>query len=377
MKILYIGHYRESSGWGDACLAAIRTLQAIPDIDLVCRPIQFGPSRTDITEDIIDCEDKNPRGCDICIQHILPHLMEFNGNFKKCIGYFYGETANTQFSSWPTKLNLMDEVWCPNKEQAWQTRESGVECPISVVPYACNLDKYLQSYEPLHVPQADGTFKFYFIGENIRRKNIPAMIKAFHIEFLPSEPVSLIIKTSMPGYSPEQVHQVMDETCAEIKRSIKLYTSVEDYHSEIIIPFRYTEEEIMRLHTTGDCFVMPSCGESVCIPAFDAMAMGKTPVFNAVGGMTDFLLGEDYKMGGIAVHNYETPVTGMTSSFADIFTGRETWREIDVLDLASKMRQAYEMNDEARERLAYNGLELASQFTYEEVGKKVKELLEK
>ena len=47
---------------------------------------------------------------------------------------------------------------------------------------------------------------------------------------------------------------------------IKSYPDRVDYY--------ISEEDIYSIHSSCDCFVMPSYGEAWCIPAFDAMGFG-------------------------------------------------------------------------------------------------------
>src|SRR5690606_13575351 len=135
-----------------------------------------------------------------------------------------------------------------------------------------------RKYETFNIPYLKDKFVFYTIGEVSRRKNLVAFLKAFHLEFRPDENVAIVIKGNIPGVSPNQVDEHIREICNTVKDQLKLYRRKELYHSEVIIGQRLNEEQIMQLHTTGDCYVSASYGEGWNMPAFDAMAMGKTPI---------------------------------------------------------------------------------------------------
>jgi glycosyltransferase involved in cell wall biosynthesis len=129
----------------------------------------------------------------------------------------------------------------------------------------------------------------------------------------------------------------------------------------------------MNLHYTCDCFVMPSFGESWCIPAFDAMAMGKTPICTNIGGMADFIGGKT--PGGWLVSGYDEPVFGATDTFGDLYTGYEQWRYISINELRKAMRQVYK-NEAIRKERSENGMANAYNYSLTNVGNIMRELLE-
>jgi glycosyltransferase involved in cell wall biosynthesis len=169
----------------------------------------------------------------------------------------------------------------------------------------------------------------------------------------------------------------------EIKTQLKIYHNIGDYPSEVVIVQDMSDEEIMRLHKTCDCFVMPSFGEGWNIPAFDAMAFGKTPICTDTGGMTGFLqwevtdngLPQQYSAGWL-VRSYPTPCFGMQAwaGHDKLYLANENWQEIDVRELQYAMRQLYESKD-LREAKSSRGLDRAYDFTHERVGEKMLELL--
>ena len=120
---------------------------------------------------------------------------------------------------------------------------------------------------------------------------------------------------------------------------------------------------------------MPSYGEAWCIPAFDALGFGKTPICTDVGGMADFLKNK----GASLVPGVSEPVFGMTDTFDDIYTGQEDWTRIDIRKLQSEMRRVYETyksDEESYAELQKAGVEAAKEFSYEKVGQIIKDELE-
>ena len=76
MKILYCGNYRENSGWAKAAQGYILALDSV-GVDVVPRNISFKEGNFEYPERIKELENKSDRGCDVIIQHTLPHLFHY------------------------------------------------------------------------------------------------------------------------------------------------------------------------------------------------------------------------------------------------------------------------------------------------------------
>ena len=294
--------------------------------------------------------------------------MDYSGKFKKNIGLFCCETSHFNNCLWPDKLNTMDEIWVTNKYAKKSCINSHVKKPIKIVGIPIDTGKFEQSYEKLNI-QRDH-FIFYFIGEMVRRKNLAALIKAFHLEFDCEESVSLVIKSHVPGLLPNESKQRVKEFCTEIKKGLKLYQNIEQYKSEYIISDNITDEQIMQLHYSCDCFVMPSYGEAWCIPAMEAMGMGKTPIVTRNTGMTSFVS----DVTGWWVNSRYEPVFGASDTFGDLYVANETWLSINILELRSTMREAYS-NSKLRKQKSDAGAGKVYDFSYTKIGQRMVELL--
>jgi len=374
MKVLYIGHYRDVSGWARAAIDYILAMDRA-GIDVVCRPVKLNQSVAPVDPRIEELERKDSSGCNICIQHVLPHHLDYNGHFDKNIALYATETSNFFFSSWGKKINCMDEAWVINQSMVESSRKSGVDIPIKVIPHTCEISKFEQSVEPIDIGEYNSNFIFYFIGEANKRKNLPALIRAFNTEFTINEPVTLLLKVNKYGAEREELNGIISSLCADVKTGLKLYGNPEFYPKEIIITGYMSEDQILSLHHRGDCFVAPSHGEAWCIPAFDAMALGNTPICSRVGGMIDFLKDG----GGVLVDGSSEPVFGMLETFQDIYTGREDWFNIDTRSLQKEMRSVYESwknKDESYLEMQREGIEIAEKYSYESIGSLIKQELE-
>ena len=369
MKVLYLGYYRDGTGWAKAAQDYILALDSA-GVEVVPRFIKLNNQNHKIPERIDELESQNDKNCNIVIQHLLPHHMEYNGLFEKNIALYVTETDNCKKTCWPEKINLMDEAWVPNKFMATEARhKNNIIIPHFVVPHACDVTKYQKEYKKIEIPELEQKFVFYYIGEVNKRKNIGIFLKAFHCEFGTDEDVGVFIKGHIPGRSEEQSYNHIAQMCESVKEGLKIYPERELYHQEVILSKYLSEDEIMGIHSSFDCLVSSSFGEAWGIPIFDAMAMGKTPISTNTGGPRDFING-----GGRLVKSRQEPCFGMNETFKDLYTGKELWDSPDINDLQKAMRAAFQ-NKEENKKMRESGIENSYSYSYSNVGMLMKKIL--
>lgn len=372
MNILFIGPYRQADGWGAAARNYIRALSNTGH-ELAIRPVYMGHNYREgwLEEDLLEYEFNDFGNYDVIVQNCLPHYVDYNGNTKNIL-LCYTETNNLQYTSWPSRANLMDEIWVPSLTEKRNLTISGVEeNKIKVIPIPTDIKKFDEEYDNFDLPaELDEDFIFYYIGEYIQRKNVGALITAFHSEFEFNEKATLLIKTNKSGVASEELSQRVKQKISNNKSRMRMYADASQYRSDILITSQLTESQMMSLHQRCDCFVMPSHGESWCIPAFDAMGFGKVPIVTANTGMQDFVS----ENSGWVVDSYEQPVKTDDPPLADLYTSRETWQHIDILKLMRCMREAYE-NRKLYDAKSKGGKQLAKQFSYKKISEKLLEVL--
>lgn len=369
MKILLIGNMHDQTGWSQSGIGYALSMDSV-GIDVVVRNIKLNNINGEVPERIKELEAKSDKDCDIVIQHVLPHMLDYSGHFKKNIAICCFETSNFRKTSWASKINAMDELWVLCDQSVKIAKDSGVNIPIHVVPPGFDTSKYEQKYDKLTFNEIERKFKFYFIGELTRRKNIEALLIAYYTTFTIYDNVALVIKTGVPGASPQQNAQAIKQLIDSVKKGLKLYPSVDMYPIEIGITAPMSNEEIMRLHATCNCFVMPSYAEAFCIPAMEAMAMGNPVIANDCGGMSDYLSNNC----GSLIKNREQPIYNMLDTFNELGTGHETWSSIDIIELGKEMRRMYE-NPRICKEYGERGIDRSYDFSYQNIGNKIKELL--
>lgn len=353
MKVLYIGHYRDGTGWGNAALNNILAMDAA-GINVVPRAITYEVEDREYPERIKQLEFQSDEDCDVVIQHTIPQNYVYDSSYKN-IGCFCIESDSLKSTAWVKHLNLMDEVWVACRTNKIIAENSGVTVPIKVVPYSLNLDNYED-------PQGDkidtlvDNFTFGFVGEFIERKNLKALVRAFHMEFDPKEPVNLFIKTSRTSLEGAQKY------LEHIKNGLKIRKT---YKEEVVVAGMLREEDYISVLNQIDCFVMPSRGEAFCIPGLECMALGKPAIYTKGTGM-DYLV-------GYPVRAHKAPCFGAVDSMSYIDTAESNWLEIDVIQLAKTMRQVY--NEYNREKLSKKCKAAAANLSHEKVGEIIKDYL--
>ena len=367
-NILFIAPYRQNDGWGLAAKDYAKALETTKH-NIAIRPIYMSNSiDNDIDEQLKEMESRSFDNYDMVIQKVLPHLFEKSK--IPSIGLFTLEVNNLKACPWYDNLQIMDGIMVPSTVEKDTIESAGIRVPTYAISEPVDTEKFKKEWGRLDIIPSN-TFNFYFIGEYIPRKNLDALIKAFHVEFHRSEPVNLIIKTNLGGVNSQDLSQIVSENAKAIKQRMRIYNNPAMYKPELIITGRLSDDEMCQLHNSCDCFVMPSRGEALCRPAVDALGFGKTPIVTDNTGMVDFISDTV----GWVVPSIETPIDTHTCPLPYLYTGRETWYDIDILALGGAMRQAYETK--AHPVKVAEGKRIAEQnFSHEFIGKKIERAID-
>lgn len=364
MNILYIGHYKEGTGWARAAIDYILALDGA-NVNVVCRNISLTNKNYPVPERILELENKPVENIDYCIQHVLPHYFSQSDKFKKNILCFVSETDTVKYSGWLSILQEAQEVWVPSQSNKSVLLNDGVK-NVKVVPYAFNLSNYdKNSHKNILFPGSKDAFKFYYIGDINDRKNIDSIIRCYHSEFHNDENVALVIKGGKHGLDARQLKESLFSKSNEIKGSLRIWRNSNEFCPEYFITDFFREEEILSLHATCDCFINISHGEGWSIPSFEAMCFGNTPICSNDGGTKDFI-DINNKNTGTLVNGVYSVCNHSDPAFPTIFTGREHWFVPSEKETKAAMRYYYENRNNAN---TSDGINRASQYSYENVAK--------
>jgi glycosyltransferase involved in cell wall biosynthesis len=369
MNILFIGPYRQCDGWGIGGKQYAKALETIKEYNVAIRPIYMSNSIGSVDDQLIEMENRTFKSYDIILQNVLPHLYE--GHDIPSIGVFALET-DIKNTHWKRYIDMMDAVFTTSEHEKKILNNLPYN-NVYNVSQAINTSVFSKDYGRFDgIP--DDTFNFYFIGELNDRKNLEALITAFFVEFKLQEPVSLVVKVNKSGVNETQLSEIIKRSLKIIKDKLRIYENPNLYPLIKFIPNFVDETEIYQIHQSCDCFVMPSCGEAFCRPAIDAMGFGNTPVVTNNTGMNDFV-NEDT---GWLVPSYKAPVNTDSPPLPWIYTGRETWQQIDVLELGHSMRKCFELQQNGkRDIMQSTGKKLImNNFSHEAIGKRIKQALD-
>jgi glycosyltransferase involved in cell wall biosynthesis len=373
MKVLYVAPYRTGTDYSDAAINYILALDKV-GIEVVPRCIL--DAHIDVPLRIKELEKRSPLGCDRLVLHTPPLYFEYDSSFKRCIGITNVETNSLVNTTWAHRMKLMDKIVIANPIAMKACEDAGLSNIIQV-PYAANLEEYSRSYSRLtdieNVTQ--GNFIFYMIARSDMRKNLIEVLRAFHTEFKPDEPVSIVVKTGTANMPPKITRDKMEKLCANLKMSLRIYANLDAYKEELIVTEWLTREELCSLHSTGNCFINVSSNENWSMPTFDAMAFGKTPIALNWAGPSVYLTNKN----SFNQVRYELEPCFSYTGNSEAFTSDEDWAKPSIRSLQKIMRKAYQVHTEQPkllEQMADEGLDTAYNYSLDNIGNKLKEVLE-
>ena len=269
-------------------------------------------------------------------------FSQFRDSMKN-LDYFIGFTmleVDSIPESWVRECNSMNEVWVPSSFCARVFESSGVEPEkIKVIPIGVDTKKYSPSRIPLL--EKSSTFRFLSIFQWNNRKGWDALLSAYIKAFSKDDDVELVIRAYPDRFKEPPIR---DRIIAELARygfraeTAPKITIIEDFVSD---------QDIPRLYTSADCFVLPTRGEGLGLPFLEAMASGISVISTGWGGHTDFLSSKNSFV--IEVDSF---------SLVDEHHRRENphyrygmrWAEPSVNHCAELMRYVFDDREEAKKR---------------------------
>lgn len=297
---------------------------------------------------------------EVFFQQCLPLFFEPVNRLRN-IGFSFTESKRLEKTGWIEKFNEMDEVWVATEMEKQTLINSGVTKKTVVVPMPMSF---------IDVQPGSGfkdyigdRFAFYFIGEYIERKNIEALISAYWRGFTRDDKVVLFIKTGYGGISPQDMTAMINKNLDMMRSRMRLHSYSHHYPEIIFVTEHVEDTDIAEIHATCDCFVTASRGESTCRPLIDA-AYYNNPII-----CTDNIsCVEDLDI--LKVRSMEVPCSAYQPPIRDLYTGYETWMDIDILDLQEKMRAVYN-----HKPIANNKDKVINKHSYESVSQRINNLL--
>jgi glycosyltransferase involved in cell wall biosynthesis len=364
-NILYIAPYRQNDGWGlaskDCLLSLLTTPHTVSSV-----PVYLNHSaRCDITDkNILRSEQINCDNYDIVIQVALPMSLSYNRDCGKNIGMIFLEN-NKLFSDSIMALNSLDQILVSSAKEIKCLKDSGVKTQINSIMQPINTSAIASFSQKNLKLQFNGkntnSYKFYYIGEHIQRKNIKDMMSAFYLEFDETEDVCFMLKTNIPGMSAQQSAAQIQQELLDIQKSLR---TKKRFPQVVTVTERLSEDQIFSIHQACDCFVVASLGEAFCRPAAEALCFGNYTIMSKNIGIQEMIDLTDCSV----VSTQEQPVIVKDNTYLgglDMYNGEETWSVPSILDLRTQMRKAFE------ERPKVDSEKYLPRFSYESIGQNI------
>lgn len=335
MKVLFIANYRDGhNGWSEAAQRYILALDSV-GIDVVCRPIKLNNFSGKLPQRIEELESKDINNVDVSIQHVLPEMMIQDKRIPINIGMYYSETKWRSFHPWKYHLNKMDHIFLPNSQMLENHTDDKHKCTVVNVPMM-EAESYTTKEIDIDIVK---DYKFYWIGDLTRRKNLSGLLAAYYSTFSYSDNVSLIIKASKSGYNQQMIENEIAKRAEIIGKSLRIHQNMNKYPHLRVIDTDLNREELLGLHNSCDCLVYPSFGEGWGMVVADALALNNQVIANDVGGISDMknIVGDNIK----TTTNFEDLVIGSDHGNKTLYTGLESWRVPSSLELGKLMLSSY------------------------------------
>lgn len=246
---------------------------------------------------------------------------------------------------WVDYLKAANEVWVPTHWGQGVFEKAGIKPKVMQLGYDASTYTYYDR-TPANKSRRDFVF-LHYNAFNIR-KGFTEVWKAFNAEFEKTEPVKLILKTTL-SQSPLPI------TKGE-------YPNIECKFGKI------DGNEMFDLTKRSDCLVFPSRGEGFGIGPLECMATGMPVIIPNAHGIMEYF-NPDYM--------YEVKVKekcpALYSRYKNIDVGEMVVCDVD--DLRKKMRWVYEHQDEAME-MGKKASKFVKDWTFAKAAAKIKARLD-
>ena len=240
----------------------------------------------------------------------------------------------------------MDEVWVPSAFNFETFLRSGVaERRLRIMQEGEDTRLFHPANPPFRIPGSRG-FNFLSVFQWTERKGPDVLLKAFISEFREDEDVALVLRTygrSGPDSDllPELLHFIERELHVALEKRLPI----------LLIPGFIPNQDLPRLYTSADCFVLPTRGEGWGRPYVEALCSEMPVIATRWGGQLDFL--DDANSYLVDCKLAPTP----RNTIVEIFAGHQ-WAEPDIDHLRSLMRHVYTHRGEAKAKAVAGRLEM-------------------
>ena len=339
--------FHEASGYGTAAHRYLRGLKNM-GIPFTWAPMIPGKAwglgyQPLLGREIEDSELSSfcniPLEYDVLIVHTVPEyypIWAAREPGKRVIGMTVWETDRIP-DHWSRLLNQVDHLLVPTYWNQKVFKNCGVSAPIDVIPHIISEARPKNREVPWEIDPED--YVFYTIGTWTVRKAIWNTIRSYLNTFTAQDQTVLVIKTSRKDFTQRNFLRHFKDVATTTQKILAHYPHPAKIR---LITDELNEEDILKLHQRGDCYISLCRSEGWGLGSFDAAGFGNPVIITGFGGQTEYLPENlaflvDYKM---------IPVVDRLGQAS--YSSNQNWAEPD-LSLASKlMRQVFQSKRETK-----------------------------
>jgi len=364
IAVKYCGSLQDSTGYGEANRAFVAALH-LAGVDVTTETVVQTAYKTDYGWEGHLAKQLEGRNIPykVKIIHVTPDIAtKYFEEGKYHIQHLFWETDSLP-KEWVEPLNKMNEVWVSSLHMVKLVRNNGVTVPIYAFPQPIDITHADKNYEKYVIPYHNG-FMFYAIFQWLDRKNPRALLRAYWEAFEGRQDVTLLLKTFRFNYSNDEFNKIRDDVHKwKAEMGEKILPKV------LLIKDLLTKEAMMRIHTTGDCFIQTDKGEGWNRCLAEALLLGKTAISTARGGIHEYLNDEHYfRLDDKRVNVIENPLI-------KFYTADQHWFEVDEGHLKKTMWFVFNKNSIASAKGVVAKEHCKNLFSYHVTGQKMLERL--
>lgn len=364
--IRYTSTCLSPSGYGSAARQDITALYSV-GVDITCQTIYQMAERTSYGWQGELCANLEDRDIPYKINliHLTPDTaLNYLEKDKYNISRLFWETDRLPHG-WADACNKMGEIWASSEAMGELLRASGVKVPIYAFPQPIDIANADRNYGKYTIENFEG-FLFYSIFQWIERKNPKGLITSYWKAFTGRDDVGLLLKTYRVNYTEAEVGKIVADI-SEWKRELHL-----GHYPKIFIASKLlTQEQLMKLHHTGDCYISADHGEGWARPLQEALLLGKPAISTARGGLHEYLNTDHY----FPIPSEYVPV--IQQSWIPYYTSDQNWAEPNYDKLIGAMRWVFGNRELAQAKGIVAKNYIKDKFNFYRCGMMMRERLEK
>jgi glycosyltransferase involved in cell wall biosynthesis len=368
-NILYIGPYREFSGMGNAARQYIQTLIAA-GYNISVRPIyniyQSYPD-IEIPNQILELEKNSSKKYHACIQHSYPHQFCKYSKFDKHIGIIHIEN-NSPLTELSSFLSIMDDIVVGTSLVKNNIEQDNYKFDTKIhhIPEPIDIDIIRQTMNRSK-ESANNRYKFYTIGDFVKRKNIQDIMYAFLSLSKIFDDIELIIKLKSHQNNTQALQQTIDYMFEQIYGDIQI--NINKKPKILFGAIKY--DAILHLHHANDCFINASSGESFGYSTLEALAFNKNIIVNNNIGTSEIISDGC----GLLSDTTESICYDKDRTYPIYNTIRQKWRKPIIQNLVNCMASCYMENEKQKKIRIQKQNESLNNYSISNSINKIKQIL--